>query len=203
MSTDEMNVALSRARELMSENYMQKMNKIAKLNNPVGTGVGSGISNEQSIFEQALGYSSSSSGAVQTREQKQQKRSLASQALMESFTQTPPLSGDSFPAPQNYHPSVEMITEQQRPQQGYVPQAQVVQAPAYIPQSGAIDYSIIKMLINEAIKENLDTLKKSLISENTLHAVRMPGGNKIQFLDKAGNVYEGNLVCTKRKQQAQ
>ena len=136
------------------------------------------------------------------REQKQQRRGLVSQALMESFAQTPPLSGDSFPSPQNYHPSVEMITEQQRPQQGYVPQAQVVQAPAYIPQSGGIDYSIIKMLINEAIKENLDSFKKSLISENTLHAVRMPGGNKIQFLDKAGNVYEGNLVCTKRKQQA-
>jgi hypothetical protein len=30
--------------------------------------------------------------------------------------------------------------------------------------------------------------------------IRMPGGNKIQFLDSKGNVYEGQLVLKKRKQ---
>ena len=191
MNQTDVNSAIARASRLMTEGAMQYMdNKAAAFR---GSNIkGKGSSDLALLEQQAFGYSSHGA-PVQSMQEKQQKRELTNQTLMESFAQTPPISGDNFPSPQNFHPGSNLITEQRIPQQqSYVQQPQYVQPTQYMAQP-SIDYNMIKYLINEAIKENLETIKKSLINENSLKAVYMPGGNKIQFLDKSGNVYEGEL----------
>ena len=85
-------------------------------------------------------------------------------------------------------------------QQQFVQQPQTVYQPQYIPQQvSGIDYGMIKALVSEVIRENLNEIKQSLLSEGSLRGINMPGGNKIQFLDSKGNLYEGQLNLKKKK----
>lgn len=120
-------------------------------------------------------------------------------SLKESFMQIPPQSaiagsgqgsGSQIEqiingiAPQAQQQSVHQITEQRM-------------QPVNVQSNGAIDYSIIKMLIDESISRNLESIKQSLINENTVRAFKL-GDGKIQFLDRKGNLYEGELKLKKK-----
>ena len=65
-----------------------------------------------------------------------------------------------------------------------------------IVQSGSIsvDYSLIKALIDESVQRNL----KQIITENkesmNSPVISIGKGNKIQFIDPKGNLYEGKLI---------
>lgn len=61
-------------------------------------------------------------------------------------------------------------------------------------QHGGIDYSIIKAIVNECIKENL----KESLNESTVRGFKVANGNKIQFVDTKGNLYEGTLTLKKK-----
>lgn len=68
----------------------------------------------------------------------------------------------------------------------------------YIANS-AIDYSIIKAIVNECISSQLSNIKETLINESTLRGFTIKEGNKVQFIAKNGNLYEGELKLKKIK----
>lgn len=59
-----------------------------------------------------------------------------------------------------------------------------------------IDYSLIKLIVNDAIKENISQIKASLLTENKtdkkVSYLRL--GDSLQFLDSDGNLYEAKLT---------
>ena len=68
--------------------------------------------------------------------------------------------------------------------------------------SQPIDYSIIKMIVEEAIRKYSTAMKKSILSEskklnedNSLQAMKI--GNKFSFITKNGDLYEANLKFIK------
>ena len=67
-----------------------------------------------------------------------------------------------------------------------------------IPQgTNGVDYTIIKAIVDECIKRNIDEIKESILSESSLKTVKLTGGNKIQLLDNKGNLYESTLTFKK------
>lgn len=120
------------------------------------------------------------------------------QNIQESFMKQPPLSGDAYPSVpsavdryleqtrQNQLPNKQMVAEQ------YVPQSQPM-----MPQTGGVNYELIKYMINEAIETHMKKLNEST-SIAGMAGMRICDGNKIQFLDKKGNLYEGILTLKKR-----
>ena len=73
------------------------------------------------------------------------------------------------------------------------------QATPSMQMGGSIDYNYIKYLVSEALKENLQEMKKTLINENALAGLKLQEGGKIVLVDKTGNVFEAKL--TKRVKQ--
>lgn len=61
---------------------------------------------------------------------------------------------------------------------------------------GGIDYSLIKLIVNDAIKESLSEMKKELLTENNKgkKLSYMKLGDSLQFLDSDGNLYEAKLT---------
>lgn len=66
-------------------------------------------------------------------------------------------------------------------------------------QSGSIDYSIIKAIVNECLSSQLKTVKESILSESVLRGFTIKEGNKVQFISKSGDLYEGELKLKKKK----
>ena len=83
--------------------------------------------------------------------------------------------------------------KQQQPQQVIKETVQVQ------PQiTSTVDYSMIKMIVEDCMRKYTSSLKKQLISENkttqdsgTLQAMKI--GNKFSFIDSKGNLYEATL----------
>ena len=65
--------------------------------------------------------------------------------------------------------------------------------------NNGVDYSIIKAIVNECISSQLNNIKESLINESTLRGFTIKEGNKVQFISKNGNLYEGELKLKKAK----
>ena len=108
-------------------------------------------------------------------------------SLFESLRQTPLMSGDNF---QN------MMVERTVPQQvKFIPETRTNTQP--VTQSN-VDYSLIKMIVNECIKENLQQIKESL-NENVIRGIKINPGGIIQVLDKNNTLYEGQLKVKQRK----
>ena len=197
--------AISKASRLMNENYMNMLDNMAASYN--GKPGNKKVNDLKYLEQQAFGYGSPSNGGYSKQpvqpvhESQQPKRQFSNSVLQEAFATTPPLSGDNFPGAAGmgiggYQPGASLLTEQRTQQQQYV-QPTYVQVPQ---QTGNIDYNMIKYLVSEAVKESLGEIKQSMLNESTLRGINMPGGNKIQFLDSKGNLYEGQLVLKKKKQ---
>ena len=60
-----------------------------------------------------------------------------------------------------------------------------------------VDYTIIKAIVEECIKRNIEEIKSSILQESTLKRVRLGEGNKIQLVDNKGNLYESTLEYKK------
>ena len=83
--------------------------------------------------------------------------------------------------------------KQQQPQQIIKETVQVQ------PQiTSTVDYSMIKMIVEDCMRKYTSSLKKQLISENkttqdsgTLQAMKI--GNKFSFIDSKGNIFEATL----------
>ena len=76
---------------------------------------------------------------------------------------------------------------------------QVVRENIYVPNNTSIDYSLIKTIVNECISSQMESIKQTLLNESTVKAFTIKDGNKVQFLSKNGDLYEGELKLKKRK----
>lgn len=80
----------------------------------------------------------------------------------------------------------------------YVPQQSITTQPIqqqFQPNSPTIDYNALKFIINECIKESFQQLLSTL-NEGQIKTIAV-NGDKIQFLDKDGNLYEGAVSFKK------
>ena len=64
-----------------------------------------------------------------------------------------------------------------------------------------IDYSLIKMIVNECISSYFNNFKENVLNENIVKGFTIKNGNKIQFLTRNGDLYEGELKLKKRKNE--
>ena len=70
-----------------------------------------------------------------------------------------------------------------------------------IPNTGNIDYSLIKLIIEDTINKKLDEIKSKLLTESvnnqtSISSIRF-NGNKFHFLTSNGDVYEADLKYIK------
>jgi len=210
MNIAQVDSAISKASRLMNEDYMAYLDGINAMTSggKKSGGRRKGVNDLAYLDQQVFGRSSSKSNSYVPQQQIQenaQQHQFNSSVLQESFAQQPPISGYSFPGAESmsmsqsgYQPGASLLTEQRNQQ--FVQQPQQVYQPQFQAQSGGIDYNMIKYLVSEAIKENIAAIKQGMLNEGAVAGIRMPGGNKIQFLDSKGNVYEGQLVLKKKKQ---
>lgn len=83
----------------------------------------------------------------------------------------------------------------QKPQQKQIVQETVQVQPQV---TSTVDYSMIKMIVEDCMRKYTSALKKQILSENkttqdnvTLQAMKI--GNKFSFIDSKGNLYEATL----------
>lgn len=109
-------------------------------------------------------------------------------ALKESMKKTPLMSGDSWPIDENGQVKQAKQTAQ-KVNESYIP------APpqTIVGATSAIDYGVIKAIVNECLREN----SKALLNES-ISAFHIGEGNVIQFMDKKGNIFEGTLKLKKK-----
>lgn len=88
------------------------------------------------------------------------------------------------PSPRRQEPIVE---------QRYTPTPQ----PQILTGTAGVDYTIIKAIVEECIKRNIEEIKASILQESSLKRVRLGEGNKIQLVDNKGNLYESTLEYKK------
>lgn len=85
----------------------------------------------------------------------------------------------------------------QKPQRKQIVQ-ETVQTQMQPQVTANVDYSMIKMIVEDCMRKYTSALKKQILSENkttqesgTLQAMKI--GNKFSFIDSKGNVYEATL----------
>ena len=83
----------------------------------------------------------------------------------------------------------------QKPQQKQIVQETVQVQPQV---TSTVDYSMIKMIVEDCMRKYTSALKKQILSESkttqdnvTLQAMKI--GNKFSFIDSSGNLYEATL----------
>lgn len=111
-----------------------------------------------------------------------QKKSGLPKEILESFKKTPPINGS-------------------------IPNTQITPTPLQtnniinetIKHDNSVDYTIIKAIVNECLNSKFNEIKEALINESTIKGFTLKDGNKIQFLTKKGDLYEGELKLKKRK----
>lgn len=117
----------------------------------------------------------------------QQNTSSLPEAIRRSFDMTPPITYENTPN--------NIVTENIIPNNNILRQQ--------VSAVGMVDYSLIKSLIDESISRHLSEIKDKIINEsaNGLRAFKFSDGNKVQFLDNKGNLYEGELKLKKKKKE--
>ena len=90
------------------------------------------------------------------------------------------------------------LTPSPRRQEPIVEQRYVSTPQPQIPTGTVgVDYTIIKAIVEECIKRNIEEIKSSILQESSLKRVRLGEGNKIQLVDNKGNLYESTLEYKK------
>lgn len=91
-----------------------------------------------------------------------------------------------------------MNRQQPQYQPQYQPQPQQ-QYQQQMPQNtgGGVDYSMVKMIVEDCLKRYSSILKKSILKEMSECGI-FRIGEKVQVVDKNGNLYEGKLQFKKK-----
>lgn len=187
MNIENMNSVLEKSRALMDKVEETKPYKIPKQK----TG-----SMEFAQFESQAGLAPSKSSSNYSGNEYMQQQLYESNTNIEA-------SPIQYMAQQQM-PSISAIYEQRMnaPQMQYQqPTSQQYMQPQ---QNGAIDYNYLKYIIKECVTEVL-TQNKKILSESSgnVKAMKVGSGNKIQFLDTKGNLYEGVLSLKKKAENKQ
>lgn len=109
-------------------------------------------------------------------------------AIRESFSKTPPLTGQDNSVMGRMTSNLSINEQSIEPKRTSTP----------IGNGSGIDYSLIKAIIDESVRRNLEEMRNGLLNENVIRGMKIAKGNKIQFLDSAGNLYEGVLTLKKK-----
>ena len=154
-----------------------------------------------------VAYNGTDFSGIQMLQEQPVKRDMTNsklpKAILESFAKTPtPMDDPQISALEmilaGQQPTKQAPVQQKQPVREQVqqrPQQPVQQQPQ---ATAGIDYNYIKYLINECIKENLKgKLNESVGGE--LRGMKIAPGNKFQFLDSKGNIYEAQLTLIKKK----
>lgn len=190
---------LARAQQLMlSEDFNRAVERSASLNK------GKMNSDDISYLEaQAFGRvnETASSAPVINEQQAFNKNNInldrLPAGLRESFAQTPPMSGGvldpkEMPDISPLGQIAENLSIRQQPVQQVNEQARPT-------QNATIDYSLIKAIIDESVKRNLEAMNRKMLNENTVKGFHIGAGNKVQFVTNKGDLYEGVLTLKKKK----
>ena len=204
MDANRFNNILARAQGLMlDEGFNRKVDGIAStFANRNGNG-GSGA--DLQMFERmAFGDVSGSDGGITLLEGSNSggginmdKLNKLPEAMRESFMKNPPMSGDGNDnTPLGV--ATKILSENVR---GAVRQPQPVQQPVQ-----GIDYSLIKSLIDESVSRNLREMlgNGGMLNESSeprMVGMAIRGGNRLQFMDSKGNLYEAVLKLKKKTGQ--
>lgn len=181
------NKAFSRATQLMNNERFNSIveSKANTMSKQSSNGIGNVGSNEFSAFEQiAFG----SSVSAEQPSINMDNASRLPSAIRESFMVQPPIEVNT-----------------QSPVDSVVPITRTVQNENIMPiqqmANANIDYSLIKTIVEECINRKLNEFSKSMLneSETTIRGFKFSDGNKIQFIDRKGNLYEGELKLKKTK----
>lgn len=65
--------------------------------------------------------------------------------------------------------------------------------------SSNIDYSLIKTIINESVKENFEKLKAELLEDKSLYVMKL--GKKFLLMDNEDNIYECQLEFKRKNKK--
>ena len=135
-------------------------------------------------------------GSVVVNEQVMQGHRHMPKAVLESFRQNP-----GKEASISVLGGLDISQFQKQQSQKNVVQEQMVQQQQAITQVGGVDYSLLKTIINEAVKENvkkyMSALSKKLISEgvsgkgNEIQAIKI--GKKLSIITENGDIYSSSL----------
>lgn len=195
--------ALARAQKLMlSEDFNAKVEGIAKAHSGKGGAAVDFSSFEKQAFGQTFNNSQSHPTVMLSetvdKANMQKRMDKLPAAIRESFEKTPPMSGqdsagDSIGSITNKLAKNAMLTEN----------SLVLHSNSAPASNTGIDYSLIKTIIDESVRRNIEEIKGNMLTESKsagLAGLKMMKGNKIQLVDTNGNLYEGVLTL-KRKAQ--
>lgn len=157
--------------------------------------------------QQLFGSGSSSDGnnrqinMIQIQEEKYEPNyANLPPGIRESFMQKAPLQYDNSA---DLNPLNE-IDKKLNVKKGSINEVKQKQIMENLPSNGTIDYSIIKMIVDECVKRNLSEMGKGMLTEgknsDTFRGMIFKPNNVIQFLDKKGNLYEGVFKLKKKAQ---
>ena len=208
------NVIAKAQRLMLDENFNRDVERVARAQR-LSTGIGNGgdladldaalfgvssapqgtdIYQKVPIQESATQYRQKGNNydGVQIVQEVQEKRnpraSKLPSAIIESFEKVP-FQGDAFDISGGALAGLNLVKEQAQPQQ--VPLAQQA--------NGAINYDLIKYIVNEAVQNALKgQLNESVSAGIPLKGMRIAPGNMFQFLDSKGNLYEAKLTLKKK-----
>lgn len=185
MNETQMNNILSRASQLMND---ERFNSIVESTKATSDGSGNIISVDKGGYTRP---SDDSAFYNDIKDLSSNGRTGLPQEILESFRKTPSLSGEANMQQRTLN-DLNINLPKQQPQQ-------VVRENIYVPNNTSIDYSLIKTIVNECISSQMESIKQTLLNESTVKAFTIKDGNKVQFLSKNGDLYEGELKLKKKK----
>lgn len=179
------NKAFSRATELMNDEHFNRIVESKANAYSKGGNKSNNTVNEFSSFESAA------FGAPQITENKVvTNNSVLPDAIRESFEKQPPIINEQtvidsrIPMPSIPKQRVESYSTQ-----------------TLAHTNNGIDYSLIRMIVDECVSNKLKEFTNNMLNEstNSIRGFKFADGNKIQFIDSKGNLYEGELKLKRKK----
>lgn len=130
---------------------------------------------------------------VRLKETAAPKREKTGNPVLDSFIDKPPMTGINNPYQLNELNAIGSTQTNQQENRSY-------QSNTYTQTQNttSIDYNYIKYIVEEAVK---NAMSNNVINESTgsnIIGMKMSEGNKINFIDKKGNIYEGVLKLKKK-----
>lgn len=186
------NIMANAQRLMLDEDFNRKVE--AKAASFAGRSNNGGVADISSLEREAFGglYEEKPIQMIQVDENNLGDKRFAKlpAAIRESFQKTPPLTGQDNTVMGQMTSNLSLNEQAPEPRRMSVP----------VPNGnvGGIDYSLIKAIIDESVRRQFDEMKKGMLNENFVRGMRVAKGNKIQFLDSAGNLYEGVLTLKKK-----
>lgn len=130
----------------------------------------------------------------EVHEKRNPRNSNLPAAIIESFEKTP-YQGEAFDISGGALAGLNI-----KPQPA-APQRQVInEAPQYPTAGGAVNYDLIKYIVNEAVTNALKGRLNESVDGN-LRGMRLAKGNVLQFLDSNGNLFEAKLTLKKKAEK--